>query len=546
MSVGQKINQGSRVIVTPGAAGGGGGSGATGATGATGPAGVGATGATGAGGAGATGATGAGATGATGAGATGATGATGAGGGPGATGATGTSGTVTTGTFVQPAIGASVSIPVSNSASVSAPSGFLTVDDGTNPNFYGIVSVPDGTHVVAINLGGPNELPGTVVASASDVTNSGPYSGWANDLAGSNAFQQWVASLSGPGGAGGALPLHVDALDFDATQTLPTIEQDTTGAPVAQPMVIAPQASVNANASPGMLRVLLGAQAGLGQSPTVDINYGAPFIYFVRFAPEGNGNNGRLYLLPPNGGYDPAHQNNFLVDVDINGSVTINSMDGHFSFTALNGSGFVEMFSSFGLLIGIIGFPSGGPNALGWGNGGAPAQSNPPTGGGIGWVSGGALNWMDSFATQWAITPLSSGTVGSQAELFPKFVAYGNIAASGGTLVLSVPLVEVLAHDTNCILQIKALAKVSGVGTGTAVGDTFASYTSQVVFKNVGGTVTQVGTVDQSNKADASLATSTVTFVIVGTNINVTLTVNASSGTLGAADCTIVADQAIN
>jgi hypothetical protein len=43
---------------------------------------------------------------------------------------------------------------------------------------------------------------------------------WANDLAGSSGTHQWLASISGPGGAGGTVPITASALEFQQTSSI--------------------------------------------------------------------------------------------------------------------------------------------------------------------------------------------------------------------------------------------------------------------------------------------------------------------------------------
>jgi hypothetical protein len=209
-----------------GATGSAGATGATGASGATGATGAGATGATGATGVGATGATGAnGATGAT--GAIGATGATGAGatGATGSAGATGAAATTTTASFVQPLVGSPVTVTVTSTAAVNAPGGFMSVSDGGAPNFYGIVSITDATHIVVVNLGGPNEISGTVIGSGAPVTSSGPYANWNGDLISSSTFEQWVSSISGSSGLGGTVGINANDFQIQQSQAFSWTQQ---------------------------------------------------------------------------------------------------------------------------------------------------------------------------------------------------------------------------------------------------------------------------------------------------------------------------------
>lgn len=154
------------------------------------------------------------------------------------------------------------------------------------------------------------------------------------------------------------------------------------------------------------------------------------------------------------------------------------------------------------------------------------------------------LQAVDSTGTVKQLSPQPSGSLNTQAAKQPGFVAYGRIATTGSTLTVNFPL----ATASTCT-QIVAtgIIKIATAGTTNAVGDTFADRKAGT-FKNLAGTVTQVGSsVDlTASQSDASLASSAISFAISGTNIVVTLTANATSGTLGNADCTLAVEGVVN
>jgi hypothetical protein len=76
--------------------------------------------------------------------------------------------------FVQPAVGLAVSIPVSSSAGANAPGAFLAVTLAGVANFYAIAAVPDGGHIVAVNLGGSNAPPATAFGAGLPVVPDAP------------------------------------------------------------------------------------------------------------------------------------------------------------------------------------------------------------------------------------------------------------------------------------------------------------------------------------------------------------------------------------
>jgi hypothetical protein len=87
---------------------------------------------------------------------------------------------------------------------------------------------------------------------------------WADDLFGSTSTDQWVAAISGQGGLGGTVPLHVSSLLFDALQATPTIGQSSTTSATGQTLTIAPQASTAVNGTPGDVVIALPSPTGAG------------------------------------------------------------------------------------------------------------------------------------------------------------------------------------------------------------------------------------------------------------------------------------------
>ena len=77
--------------------------------------------------------------------------------------------------FLQPIVGATVSIPVNASAGANAAGDFLTIT-GTSvaSNLYQINYAPDSTHIVATNLGGANDGPGASIPAGAAVVPDAP------------------------------------------------------------------------------------------------------------------------------------------------------------------------------------------------------------------------------------------------------------------------------------------------------------------------------------------------------------------------------------
>jgi hypothetical protein len=165
-----------------------------------------------------------------------------------------------------------------------------------------------------------------------------------------------------------------------------------------------------------------------------------------------------------------------------------------------------------------------------------------PSVGGVLYASAGNLRGIDTLGTLFDVTPQPTGAINTQVAQQTAFIKYGRVTASGQTVA---QVVALPTNTTNLQIQVASLVKVVVAGAGTAVGDTFSDI-RKATFKNVAGVVTQVGAaVSTGTDSDASLNTSAVTFVIAGTNITVTLTVNNAGG-LGTADCSLSLENLFN
>lgn len=189
--------------------------------------------------------------------------------------------------------------------------------------------------------------------------------------------------------------------------------------------------------------------------------------------------------------------------------------------------------------------PANSGDGIIWiGNAVTVPSANPSSTGVVIYAATSALNVRDTRGTVTALSSVSSGTVNTQAQHQLLFTQYGRLTVTGTSVTVNIPLPT---PTTNCQLQVTGLIKIQAAGTLNAVGDTFTDVKS-ATFKNVAGVVTQVGaSVDLTpGQSDASLNGSAITFTISGTNIVVTLTATATTGTLGTADCTLVVAQIEN
>lgn len=393
----------------------------------------------------------------------------------------------------------------------------------------------------------------TITGSAQHpiVNASGALTSFGADLVDSNATDQWIASISGDGGGGGTVPIHVTTFDFDSTQSNPTFEQDSTTAPHAAPMDDIVQSSSDTNASPGDRRVVLGVASGTGAQPMFRICYGGRSIPIMTAGPsQGLGGLAtNLWMFYANSGLIPDDAN-YTIQQNFLGGLSFNTQGGNFSFVVANATT-VATFASNGdwIMEGVtIGeavkvFLLANATTI-------PLQNEPPAGGGAFYGVAGQVYYNDSFGTKTALSPTPSGTVNTQDASHYLYEQFGRVAASAGTLILDVPMLgQGGGNPISGRLRVTAIAKIATAGTGTTAGDTYIQE-DIVSFNQAGGVVSQIGATSHQNgatgQASASLATSTVTYGNSGTNATVTLTVNATTGTLGNADCEIYVDQLLN
>lgn len=107
--------------------------------------------------------------------------------------------TTTTGSFVQPSIGSTVSVPVSFHAFLSVGQ-YCAVETG---GIYQVDSFPDSTHISLLNIGNGNAAPGTTIGSGSLVSAAGK--------PGNPAYTNTTASFTQPSVSASvtvAVPFH--------------------------------------------------------------------------------------------------------------------------------------------------------------------------------------------------------------------------------------------------------------------------------------------------------------------------------------------------
>ncbi len=149
------------------------------------------------------------------------------------------------------------------------------------------------------------------------------------------------------------------------------------------------------------------------------------------------------------------------------------------------------------------------------------APAAPTTGGTLFETAAGGLQHISSTGTIYGLAPAGSGSLNTQLQTFPDYVAVGRTVAVAGTVTLNVPIPS--GHIGQ--LQISALCQCVVAGGTAALGDSFGFF-DLVLAKNVGGTMTIVGGLPTAifTKSDTSQAANTVT-VTTGTNsINIVCT----------------------
>lgn len=171
------------------------------------------------------------------------------------------------------------------------------------------------------------------------------------------------------------------------------------------------------------------------------------------------------------------------------------------------------------------------------------APTAPPVSGGILYEKAGSLTHYSNGSVIQTIAVAGSGTPNTQTGVLGQYVEFGTVTSSGNAIVLNVPLDT---STSNACITVNALIKIAVAGSGNSVGDTYGT-SIMVFFKNVDDVISQVGsTTTTATVSDGSLNTSSLAVSHGGTNVQFVLTVTATSGTLGTADCTIYASATTN
>lgn len=135
----------------------------------------------------------------------------------------------------------------------------------------------------------------------------------------------WVQSISGAGGLGGTIVINASPLQFANTVANPTISQATTPNANAQPMILQPETSSNANGSPGDLQVILGNPSGSGNYSAIRQFYGNTGVETFRVAPAQNSTSFHsIWMIPITFSATTPGNNNHVLGVQGNGVTMLN------------------------------------------------------------------------------------------------------------------------------------------------------------------------------------------------------------------------------
>jgi hypothetical protein len=326
-------------------------------------------------------------------------------------------GTTTSAAFSQPAVGSNVVVSVVSPAGAIVGAWALV---GGGGGAYVIRAVGAST-LTLTNVGTSNLVvnaaPTTVIALGSTVTYDAPtqmlVSGGLSDLTLTAAAAPYqnipnVGQISGAGGLGGVLPLHITGMQFDATQAAPFIGQLPTANAVGQNLRMTPQASTNlASGSPGRLIGDLSDPTGAGTWPSFDLEWSG--VVGFRVGPMNNSNSFCAIWNMPIGLAAAPDQTNFQLGANGSGDTWLNSGRGAFIFydasngnlthaTYQNPSGWQFFAASPGTDFG------GGVDVLGLTNARTPPAGTPLTGPVI-WGEAGAARVKGTGGTTTTFGP---------------------------------------------------------------------------------------------------------------------------------------------
>lgn len=393
---------------------------------------------------------------------------------------------------------ATVNLPASSGVAVGRT--YVFVDIKRNASTNNITFVPNGADKI-------NTVAGNYV-----VTANGSYTIVTTDAAGN-----WYANtISAPFD-----PLNIASnLQWVTGQANPTLTQASTSGATGQNITVAPQASTNANGTPGSFAINLAAPTGSGTIASLLVEQAGTTA--AAMGPRvGVGPSQGCVWLGASGA--PAQNNFVLMSTGGDAYLQAPNNGSTIHFQAANVQ-FLGNWSNTGLQL-FSDTPSlgGGTKILGFTDATTEPTSN-PAGGSIDWSFGGARKSRGSGGAITTTAPTGSGTQNSQSGTCIRTRTFARTTTTGATFTVDTPI----PNTTTCYTRMQTYGRlVSGTGT---VGDSFAAH-SAMLFKTVAGTTTAVGLVETAATAsDANMATATAAWSVSANNGRLTVTAPTGEG----------------
>ena len=153
-----------------------------------------------------------------------------------------------------------------------------------------------------------------------------------------------------------------------------------------------------------------------------------------------------------------------------------------------------------------------------------------------------ALTAVEASGFQTVLAPIGTGTHNSQAQQLGRQAGMLELAHSAATTTIQT--IVLATSGTSGVYEITVIGRATTLFTGGAIGDTWTT-TVYVTVRNVGGTLTQVGTTTVINtQTDTSMGNNALSIALSGTNILVQITPPAVAA--GVADYTCEVFSVIN
>lgn len=250
------------------------------------------------------------------------------------------------------------------------------------------------------------------------------------DLAGSTATNQWVQSISGNAGGGGTVPLNITTLSYASGQVSPTITQASTAAASGQNLSIDPQASTNANGTPGSVVVNIPALTGTGNPGEFLVEQASTIV--AALGPwQAVPSRSALYMQ-----VTPGASNFALVSDGTSLSINAPGGGGVLTFLSNNGGTGLGTWGTNGLQVGSSTSSFGsGTGVIGLNNASVVPTTNPSAGGILYSTNANGnaeLNWRDTAGVVTQLAPHGSATFTASGSWVSPITGIVRVQACGG------------------------------------------------------------------------------------------------------------------